>query len=171
MSQNYDRLDHTFKVLILSFSLILSFFMGAQCSEKRLLKGIEERVDTLFVHDTITHYEPIKEERIVIRKEFVPVVQQDTIWQHETLYVALDREQVIWQDSLARVYASGINPKIDSVQHYISERVIYKEIVVPKVKKTRWGIGVHAGYGVQFGKEITAAPYVGVGVSYNILTW
>ena len=171
MYQKEDRLEFLIRVLIVSFSLVISFLCGAQCSKNRLLKDIEERVDTLYIFDTITQYEPILEERVTIRKEFVPVVQQDTIWQHDTLYVALDREQVIWQYSLARLYASGIYPKIDSVQHYISERVIYKEIVVPKVKKTRWGIGVHAGYGVQFGKEITAAPYVGVGVSYNILTW
>jgi hypothetical protein len=46
-----------------------------------------------------------------------------------------------------------------------------EEVVIPKVKKTRWGLGIHAGYGLQFGQQIQACPYVGVGVSYDLLSW
>lgn len=128
-----------------------------------------EKVDTLYLRDTIVQYEPILEERVVLKK--VPVPVTDTLRIHDTLYVYLEREQVVWQDSLSRVYASGILPQIDSVQHYITERIVTKEVTIHVKKPCRWGVGVHAGYGVQLGDQVRTAPYIGVGVSYNILSW
>ena len=133
------------------------------------VKGETESVDTIYVHDTFTQYKPILEERVVLKKVSVPVV--DTLWKHDTMYVYLDREQVVWQDSLSRVYASGILPQIDSVQHFISERIVTRELTKVVKKPCRWGIGVHAGYGVQFGAQVATAPYIGIGISYNILSW
>ena len=80
----------------------------------------------------------------------------------------MEREQVRWEDSLAVVYASGIDPQVDSVIHFTRDQIIIKEIPVIKVKKSRWGLGVQAG--ATAGKD-GVIPYVGVGVSYNILTW
>ena len=133
------------------------------------VRGETESVDTTYVHDTIIQYEPILEERVVLKEVLVPVT--DTLRIHDTLYVYQEREQVVWQDSLSRVYASGILPQIDSVHHYISERIVTKEVTIHVKKPCKWGIGVHAGYGVQLGDQVRTAPYIGVGVSYNILSW
>ena len=133
------------------------------------VRGETESVDTMFIYDTITQYEPIFEERVVLEKVHIPVV--DTLWIHDTLYVYLEREQVVWQDSLSRIYASGILPQIDSVQHFMSERVITRELTKVVKKPCRWGLGVQAGYGIQIGKEIAFYPYIGLGVSYNFLSW
>lgn len=133
------------------------------------VRGETESVDTTYVHDTIIQYEPILEERVVLKEVLVPVT--DTLKIRDTLYVYLEREQVVWQDSLSRVYASGILPQIDSVQHYISERIVTKELTRVVKKPCRWGVGVHAGYGVQFGAQVATAPYIGIGISYNILSW
>ena len=46
--------------------------------------------------------------------------------------------------------------------------VITKEIPVIQVKKTRWGLGIQAGYGAS---KDGLTPYIGVGVSYNVLSW
>lgn len=132
--------------------------------------GIEtEEVDTLYLRDTIVQYEPILEERVVLQRVPFPVV--DTMVIHDTLYVYLEREQVVWQDSLSRVYASGILPQIDSVMHFISERVVTREVTIPVKKPCRWGVGVHAGYGVQIGEQVRTTPYIGIGISYNLLSW
>ena len=49
---------------------------------------------------------------------------------------------------------------------YITKEI--KTVTKPK----RWGIGLQAGYGVSFSnKQIKATPYIGIGISYNILTW
>ena len=133
------------------------------------VRGETESVDTMYVYDTITQYEPIVTERIKLQEVLVPVT--DTLWQHDTLYVILEKEQVVWQDSLSRVYASGILPQIDSVQHFITERVITRELTKVVKKPCRWGIGFHVGYGIQLGEQVKTAPYIGAGVSYNILSW
>ena len=46
--------------------------------------------------------------------------------------------------------------------------IITREIPVIQVKKTRWSIGIQAGMGV--GKD-GVFPYVGGGISYNLLSW
>lgn len=124
------------------------------------------RVDTLFIRDTIKVTEPVYVTRRMVDSVLVPVV--DTIRYRDTLYVFLEREQIRWEDSLAVVYASGVRPEIDSVIHYAEKMVIVKEIPVIQVKKTRWGVGIQTGFGA--GKD-GLTPYLGVGVSYNILSW
>lgn len=124
------------------------------------------RVDTLFIRDTIKVTEPVYVTRRMVDSVLVPVT--DTIRLRDTLYVFLEREQIRWEDSLSVVYASGVRPEIDSVIHYAERMVIVKEIPVVRVKKTRWGIGIQAGAGAT---KDGLTPYVGVGVSYNILSW
>ena len=171
MLANDDRLDSLIRVLAIAFALVISFLCGVQCDRRLMQRSVVESVDTIYVHDTIMVTEPIIEQRTVIKKEYIPVVRQDTLWMRDTLYVAMDREQVVWQDSMSRVYASGILPQIDSVQHYITERIVTKEVTMQVKKPCRWGVGIHAGYGLHIGKEVSAAPYIGVGISYNILSW
>lgn len=36
-------------------------------------------------------------------------------------------------------------------------------------KPTRWGIGLNAGYGIIFDKDVHLAPYLGAGASYNLI--
>lgn len=124
------------------------------------------RADTLFIRDTIKVTEPVYVTRRMVDSVLVPVT--DTIRLRDTLYVFLEREQIRWEDSLSVVYASGVRPEIDSVIHYAERMVIVKEIPVVRVKKTRWGVGIQAGAGAT---KDGLTPYVGVGVSYNILSW
>lgn len=124
------------------------------------------RVDTLFIRDTIKVTEPVYVTRRMVDSVLVPVT--DTIRLRDTLYVFLEREQIRWEDSLSVVYASGVRPEIDSVIHYAERMVIVKEIPVVRVKKTRWGFGIQAGAGAT---KDGLTPYVGVGVSYNLLSW
>jgi hypothetical protein len=107
---------------------------------------------------------------VVLQK--VPVSVVDTIWVHDTMYVYLEREQVVWQDSLSCVYVSGILPQVDSVEHYIRERVVTRELTQVVKKPCKWGIGVHAGYGAFVNNgQFATSPYVGVGISYNLWSW
>ena len=62
-------------------------------------------------------------------------------------------------------------PQLDSIQIYQQREYITKEIKTV-TKPKRWGLGLQAGYGVSFSnKQIQATPYIGIGISYNILTW
>lgn len=153
----------------LLLALILSYVIGRRDGFNSAVETETEKVDTLYLRDTIVQYEPILEERLMLEDELIQV--RDSIRIHGNLYMSMDREQVIWQDSLSRVYASGILPQIDSIQHFISERIVTRELTQVVKKPCKWGIGIHAGYGVQLGDQVRTAPYIGVGVSYNILSW
>ena len=152
--------------IILAIILIagLSFLIGRKTAKQGQIETITERVDTLVIRDTITAYRPKYVTRRVIDSVLVPV--HDTTKIRDTLYAYLVREQVTWEDSLARVYASGINPQVDSVLHFTSQMVITKETIIRK--ESHWGIGIQGGVGVGKGG---VTPYVGVGVQYNILSW
>ena len=159
------------KVVISILILIIESFSIGRCEGKKAIIPVcNERVDTLVIRDTITQYEPIYKEIHKVEKVLVPVV--DTMRVTDTLYVYLEREQVVWQDSLSRVYASGILPQIDSVQHFVSERIVTRELTKVVKKPCRWGIGIHAGYGGTLNDgRVFASPYIGIGISYNIISW
>ena len=131
---------------------------------------IEPRIDTCWVYDTTIVYQPKYIYRRVVDSIAIPV--KDTTIIHDTAYIFVPKESIEWTDSLCTIYASGYKPSIDSVKHYTQTAYITKEIPVVKVKKTRWGIGVQVGYGVGYcDKRVIGTPYVGVGVSYNLISW
>ena len=151
-------------------AVLIGFLIGQQHPQKSLVEPIKEKVDTLLIFDTITLTKPVFVEKIQLDSVYMPVT--DTLWKHDTLYVYLEREQIQWQDSLCRVYASGINPQVDSVTHFVQETIVNREISVPVKVKSRWGLGIQVGYGAGVnGKQVYLTPYVGVGISYNILSW
>lgn len=158
------------KFILYAVILLICFEAGFQIGHKDGLFSHKcepfTKVDTLLVYDTIMAYKPIIEEKRIVETVKVPVIDSVTV--HDTLFVYLEREQVMWEDSLARVYASGIMPKVDSVQHFVREKIITVEHFPDVRKKFKWGLGLQAGYGVS--KE-GLSPYIGVGVSYNILSW
>jgi opacity protein-like surface antigen len=162
--------DHAY-LLALALGLAAAFlagFLGA----RRIYAGkepqtvVKTETDTLYLRDTITVSTPII--RYVTRVSVDTFRVADTVRLRDTLFVALDREQVEWRDSLATVWASGVRPRVDSVRHYVTERVVTNTVTVTKTRKTRWGVGVQAGYGVS---DEGLTPYIGAGVTYNLLAW
>ena len=154
----------------IAVAVLIGFLIGQQHPQKSPVEPIKEKVDTLLIFDTITLTKPVFVEKIQLDSVYMPVT--DTLWKHDTLYVYLEREQIQWQDSLCRVYASGINPQVDSVTHFVQETIVTREISVPVKVKSRWGLGIQVGYGAGVnGKQVYLTPYVGVGISYNILSW
>ena len=174
MSDNFKKILVAFAGALTSLvvAVVLSFVAGQRHALNRLVLPQEPKVDTLVIRDTITQYKPIVEERIVLQKYPVMVEKYDTIMRHDTIYLNLQREQVVWKDQYAKVYASGIMPHIDSVEHYLERHTIIQERDVVVKVKPKWSIAVQAGYGAYAKNgQISAAPYVGVGVSYNLFSW
>ena len=120
-------------------------------------------VDTLYVWDTLTVYKPSKVTRTV--KDTVRVIVRETQidTMHDTVFVYLPQESIVWQDDRCIVYAHGINPQVDSVTHFNSEAVVTRTVTG---RPKRWGIGVSAGYGMS---KDGLSPYIGLGISYNII--
>lgn len=147
-------------------AILIAFLIGQRHPKEAQIEPLKLKVDTLVIRDTIKVTEPVYVTRKVVDSVAFPVT--DTLRLRDTLFVYLEREQVRWQDSLSVVYASGVNPQVDSVIHFTRDQIITKEIPVIQVKKTRWGIGVQAGFGAY---KDGLTPYFGVGVSYNLLAW
>ena len=134
--------------------------------QKTPVEPPEIKVDTLIVRDTIMQYKPIFTDKIKVDSVLIPV--KDTIVIRDSVYIYMDREKITWRDSLCEVYASGIMTSVDSVRHFTEYKYITIETAIPVKEKSHWGLGINAGYGVGQGG---LTPYIGIGVSYNILSW
>ena len=168
MSDNFKKILIASVVIIAA--LALSFIAGQKHALKRLILPQKERVDTLFILDTIVSEKPIFKEKRITERVLVPV--HDTIRVKDTLYLYAEREQIHWRDSLSDVYASGIGVEVDSVLHYVPTQVITKETDIIVKVKPKWSVGIHAGYGAFANNgQVSASPYIGVGVSYNLFSW
>lgn len=120
--------------------------------------------DTLILRDTISVSKPIYLREYIVDTLRVPV--RDTIHTKDTLFVELEKTARVYEDSTYRAVVSGIYPSLDYIETYNTTRVITQTEYVKK--PAHWGLGVQAGYGLS---TQGAVPYVGVGISYNILTW
>ena len=127
---------------------------------------IKPQIDTMYVFDTIRIKTPVKIESRIIDTLLVHV--RDTVTLRDTIFLRLPREQVRWEDSLSVVYASGYRASVDSVIHYTKATVVTKVAPLIQTQRTHWGLGLSAGVGLS-SQGLT--PYVGLGVSYNILSW
>ena len=146
-------------IVIVLVSLALGFMVGRGCVKTPPCGPPEVRVDTLTVRDTIVAYKPIVTVRRVVDTMEVPVPVRDT----DTVFVQLPREQLEWTDSLATVWVSGYRPAVDSVRHYTATQII---TVTERTPAPRWALGIQAGVGAG---RTGLTPYVGVGVTYNLL--
>ena len=169
-------------LLILANFFMVGFIIGQKHPQKLPVEQIKKKVDTLFIPDSNIYTEPKKEPSpdVLIKEIPVPVYVADSSAidsllnkcarlerVNDSLQLVLLRVQRHYSDSTFDAWVSGIDPRLDSIKTYQTNMVITKEIPVIQVKKTRWGLGVNAGYGVGQGG---LTPYIGIGVSYNILS-
>ena len=160
----YEKVMTILCVILLMFSI--GILIGQKNRQKTPIEPPETKVDTLVIRDTIMQYNPIFVNKIKVDSVLIPI--KDTIVIRDSVYIYMDREKITWRDSLCEVYASGIMPQVDSVRHFTKYKYITIETQVPVKVKSHWGLGVNAGYGVGQGG---LTPYIGIGVSYNILSW
>ena len=161
-----NRYEKVMTILLAILLVLIGILIGQKHQQKSPVEPHEIKVDTLVVRDTIMQHKPIFVDKIKVDSVLIPV--KDTIVIRDSVYIYMDREKITWRDSLCEVYASGIMPQVDSVRHFQEYKYITIETQVPVKVKSHWGLGVNAGYGVGKGG---LTPYVGVGISYNILSW
>lgn len=139
--------------------------------------------DTTQVVDSSSYQEPkpTPSPKVIIKEIPVPVfvadsTQIDSLLREcarlerigDSLRLVLLRTQVHYADSTYDAWVSGVAPRLDSIKTYNKNTIITNYVPVIRVKKTRWGIGIQAG--ATIGKD-GVEPYIGVGGSYNIITW
>ena len=167
----------------IAVAVLIGFMIGQQHPQKTPVEPNAEKVDTLFIRDTNSYTEQPKEPSpdVLIKEIPVPVYVADTSAIDsllkecarlervgDSLQLVLVRVQRHYSDSTFDAWVSGVDPRLDSIKTYQTNMVISKEIPVIQVKKSRWGLGIQAGYGAS---KDGLSPYIGVGVSYNVLSW
>ena len=172
-----DTIQYFLKIITLVFGILLLFnivnAIGYFVNEHKNANSSEMKVkvDTLFIYDTIFVEKPVIKKVEIIDTLRLSVPITDTLMLHDTVFVHLPIEQRQYSDPRYTAWVSGYRPQLDSIRIYQQREFITKEIKTV-TKPNRWGIGLQAGYGVSFSnKQIKATPYIGIGISYNILTW
>lgn len=163
----------TKNIIILSAFLLIAGIVAGWFARKGVTErhGLETVVelDTLVIRDTVRERHPVYVERTVTDTMLVALT--DTVRVSDTVYVRLPREQKRYADTNFTAWVSGFRPILDSIEVYPVTRYVTKEIILPGSAK-RWGIGIQAGYGIGLdGGKVTGVPYIGIGISYNILTF
>lgn len=162
------RMKFILPALLLLLVGVAGFVLGMRSVPQ--ITRIEAQVDTLVFRDTITRETP-RFTRVYVR-DSIYITVLDTLRQIDTVW--LPREVKIYEDERYRAEVSGYQPSLDRIDIYTQERVITKDVTqIVKVKRTaRWGIGVQAGYGVAIRSDtVRGSPYIGIGISYNLITW
>ena len=164
------------KIIVALWAALVAFLLGwfgGLFTGRKLYKTepaeptIIERIDTV----TVTE---VRIDTIYKVREKVSYLERvdtltNTIIDTVAVVVPLSK-YVAEQDSLYRVEATGYDVTFDSITVYPKTVTITN--TVETKKPTRLGIGLQAGYGVTVdGRVVKMSPYVGVGLSYNILTF
>lgn len=163
--------------LLKVFALIAVFLFIIGVALFRI-RGLEKDIDALknapadtvvvTQIDTILSEKPVPVYKYISKTEFVEIkadsVRIDTVKE----LVFLPREYMVYKDSTYRAVVSGVQPRLDSIEIYRKTQVqtITKTISVPD--RRRWGLGIQAGAGWN-GRKVQ--PYVGLGVSYDLVRW
>ena len=127
---------------------------------------VNVKVDTLYVRDTIRVEKPVFFETRVVDTMVVRVTEFEVV--HDTAFVTLPKEEVVYQDSSYRAVVSGWRPRLEELDIYQKEKIVTiqteRTVTVPDAR--RWAVGVQAGYGIT---PAGFQPYLGVGVSWEIV--
>lgn len=161
-------------VLIIA-GLVLAFMCGYLLGRPHgeLHTRTEVRIDT--VHDTVTIASPVQRDSVVLRyvTANLPVATIDTFSSEnyaqkemenirDSSTVVMPITQKHYADSTYEAWVSGYNPELDSIKVFNKTEFVTTTI---KQRQKRFGIGIHAGYGVTTKGTL---PYIGVGISYNL---
>lgn len=160
----------TIRVIVIAVALLVAAFVIGRCTAPKYEAETQvmKQVDTMVVRDTIIREKP------VYRTEYVFVRDSVRVQVHDTVFINLPRQLRVYQDSLYRAEVSGVDPTLDRIEVYPQTRYITRTETqtISVTERRRWGIGVQLGYGItKQGASFYPGPYIGVGVSYNILTF
>ncbi len=159
-------------IIIVSILCLVGILKIVQCEKNsdRVLKTVT-KVDTLYLHDTLRIEKPIP--KIIRYIDTILVEVKDTVHIKDTIYLKLPKEQRVYQDKNYQAWISGYRPELDSIHIYRNtQQIITSTTIQQKQKTRRWGLGIQAGYGISIQQNvIKPTPYIGIGISKNLLSF
>lgn len=103
----------------------------------------------------------------VVRVDTVNHYIVDSIGDTTTVLVPLPISQHLFTDyETYKCLVSGYGVSLDMMETY--QKTVFRDVLITKTPRPkRWGLGVQVGYGINTSGDVK--PYIGVGVSYNLL--
>jgi len=154
---------------VLAALLACAFALGRVTAPAQPVGAITRDTVVITRTDTIARERPVY--YAVRQVDTIRIAVRDTVRQQDTLYVALPREQRAYRDTSFEAWVSGVEPALDSIRVFAPVQCVTVTERVPVKVRSRWGLGVSAGYGITLDKQPQFTPYLGVGISYNIVSW
>jgi hypothetical protein len=159
-------------IVIVFLLALVGIFSISRCNRNNSNDSkISTQVDTLYLLDTIRIEKPVP--KIIENIDTFLVQTKDTLWLKDTLYLILPKEQKIYKEKNYQAWISGYRPELDSIHIFRNtQQIITSTTIRSKQKSHRWGIGIQAGYGLTLQQNtIKTTQYIGIGVSYNLLSF
>lgn len=151
---------------VIAVTLVLAAFLVGRYTAPEPCPEIS--VETVVIRDTIHDTVPVEVEKLITRviRDTALIVVTDTLT--NTVYVNVPIEETRYKTDDYDLTIEGYRARLLSIDVYKqTERI---ETIREKKVKNRWGIGLQVGYGYGFiANEF--CPYIGVGLSYNIITF
>ena len=158
-------MQKTLAYIALVLILVLGILVGYWFRGLRIRPDVPPDVkpDTLWLHDTVRIPKPypVKEQVTDTFYLAYPVPQKDTV------YIPLPITSKEYHGEDYDAWVSGYRPSLDSI--YIYHKTAIVEVPVIKEVHKKWGVGIQAG--ATYLPNTGFTPYVGVGISYNLLTF
>lgn len=147
---------------------VLSWRLGYRSA---VAESIETpKADTLIVRDTVTVEFPVP--ILTTITDTILVAYPDIVIIHDTTFVQLPRERKEYSGKDYRAVVSGFQPSLDLIQIFPETKVVTQTISVPSRNRSHWALSLQAGYGITLqNNRITPLPYIGAGISYNLIEW
>lgn len=159
--------DKTLLKITFAVTFVLGACFGFWLRGLRPAKPVETVVvqtDTICLRDTIKIDRPVPRIVRIVDTMLIPVI--DTVHTRDSIFISIPREEKVYKDSTYRAVVSGFKPSLDSISIYRTTEIVTITKAAP-IK--RWGIGPQIGVGLS--PKGAAVPYVGVGISYNLLVF
>lgn len=174
--------EKTFKILTGACVFAFCLLVGKcthHCITNPVRDSVRDTVRAVYV-DTVRIVQPVARDSVVVKcvKVRVPRAEggKDTLSGRykssggtykntDSAEVVIPITQKRYSDTTYTAWVSGFRPALDSI-HVHPRREVVTVTNTVRGKPKRWGVGVHAGYGVT---PHGLQPYIGVGLNYSIL--
>lgn len=146
----------------------MSAFLGWRSGFRYAVRHLvpEAKTDTIIRRDTVTYATPIPILTTIV--DTILVAYPDIVTIHDTVFAQLTVERKRYAGGDYRAVVSGYRPSLDTIQVFPKTVTVTETVRIP-VKRSRWAVGVQAGYGItEHDGTVAMSPYIGIGVSCNL---
>lgn len=157
------------QIATIAVCLIGAVLLSRHCSSPSVEVREVVRRDTIVLHDTIREPIPVPVVREIVRYDTIRIPVGDSL-RGDSVAVSLPIERKTYQTEDYRAVVEGYKPSLVEMEVYQHSAVVTKTVERTVTDKKRWGIGIQAGYGYNFGSG-KPGIYVGVGIQYSLIRW